>query len=614
MKKLLLLHLMLFLYIHAFGQVQNVDSLINVLKTQKKSYEEQIDIYKKICNVYLRSNMDKLIDNANKGLHLTENKKDKSGSSYFYQFLGTGYYTKGDYDKALKNYKKALNLAIEQKEKQLEAMIYGSIANVYTFQNNEPMALEYNLKALFVFERLGDKKYCAITLCNISGIHEILQNEQQSVNYIEQARSIAEELNDNYIKSMVYRKLASIHSQKNEFDKAIEYDLKTLEYSRSIGDKQGEILSLEALAIDYCEGKEDCNTAEKYALECLNIAEELGDPRLNITAQNILSMIYLNQKRFEDCKTISLKVWESDSTSVKDFKVEIENILSNLTISYIHLANKNKAAYFFDKYQEIITQRTNENFQETMADMQIKYETEKKELHIASLEKEKQLYTYLGIGGVLFAITLGIVLWQNIRNAKKEKQLIATQSVMDGEMSERTRLARDLHDRLSGNLSAVKIELNNAESLFNISDKLDSCIEEVRRVAHNLMPNSLQYGLKTALEDFTAQFPNVHFHFFGEDNRFEERAEFVIYCCANELVNNSLKHSGAENINLQLVQDNKHVTLTVQDDGSGYDGKIVKKGLGLRNIYDRVISCNGKIDVISVPDKGTETIIELKIK
>ena len=128
------------------------------------------------------------------------------------------------------------------------------------------------------------------------------------------------------------------------------------------------------------------------------------------------------------------------------------------------------------------------------------------------------------------------------------------------------------------------------------------------------MPASLQYGVKVALEDFSAQFPNVHFHFFGLNNRFEERSEFVIYCCASELVGNSLKHSEADTINLQLVQDDKHITLTVQDNGKGYDVNTIKKGLGLNNIYDRVASCNGKIDVVSSPTKGTETTIELNIK
>ena len=166
----------------------------------------------------------------------------------------------------------------------------------------------------------------------------------------------------------------------------------------------------------------------------------------------------------------------------------------------------------------------------------------------------------------------------------------------------------------SGNLSAIKLELNkHAEALQNVRDQLDKCISDIRDTAHDLMPASLQFGMKVALGDFAAQFPNVRFHFFGEEKRIGERMEFVVYCCANELVNNAIKHSGAENINLQLIQDEKHVTLTVSDDGCGFDEKTAIKGFGLKSIKNRVASCNGKIDIVTSPGMGTETTIELKI-
>ena len=88
-----------------------------------------------------------------------------------------------------------------------------------------------------------------------------------------------------------------------------------------------------------------------------------------------------------------------------------------------------------------------------------------------------------------------------------------------------------------------------------------------------------------------------------------------MYCCTRELVNNALKHSGASNINLQLVlvQSKKYVTLTVQDDGCGFDEKNVQKGYGIDNICNRVTTCRGKLDITSAQGKGTETVIELKI-
>jgi signal transduction histidine kinase len=78
-------------------------------------------------------------------------------------------------------------------------------------------------------------------------------------------------------------------------------------------------------------------------------------------------------------------------------------------------------------------------------------------------------------------------------------------------------------------------------------------------------------------------------------------------------VNNAQKHAGASIIHMQLVQSRKHASLTVQDDGCGFDEQTIKKGDGLQNIRNRIASCRGKIDIISSPGKGTETVIDLRI-
>jgi signal transduction histidine kinase len=79
-------------------------------------------------------------------------------------------------------------------------------------------------------------------------------------------------------------------------------------------------------------------------------------------------------------------------------------------------------------------------------------------------------------------------------------------------------------------------------------------------------------------------------------------------------VNNSVKHSGATAINIQLIQENNRISLTVQDNGKGFDKDIiVAKGSGLKNINYRVVAFNGSIHTVSSPDNGTETNIEFKI-
>jgi len=103
----------------------------------------------------------------------------------------------------------------------------------------------------------------------------------------------------------------------------------------------------------------------------------------------------------------------------------------------------------------------------------------------------------------------------------------------------------------------------------------------------------------------------VHFHYFGEDRRIAEKIEILVYRCVYELVNNAVKHAQAPNINVQLVLHDDRLSLTVQDDGRGFDINETHEGMGLENLRTRLAAFKGTMDVTSAPDEGTETNIEL---
>ncbi|MDD4362576.1 MAG: ATP-binding protein, partial [Bacteroidales bacterium] len=103
------------------------------------------------------------------------------------------------------------------------------------------------------------------------------------------------------------------------------------------------------------------------------------------------------------------------------------------------------------------------------------------------------------------------------------------------------------------------------------------------------------------------------FHYFGNEQRIDSNLEILIYRCAQELANNALRHAQAEHINLQIIQENDRISLTVQDDGIGFDVQNTPKGMGLNNINNRVLSFNGKMNLYSSPAAGTEIHIELQL-
>lgn len=190
-------------------------------------------------------------------------------------------------------------------------------------------------------------------------------------------------------------------------------------------------------------------------------------------------------------------------------------------------------------------------------------------------------------------------------------------------------MARDLHYGLGGLLSGVKIILSSVKGNSVISSEnakifdqplklLDSSIIELRRVAHSLMPETLNHlGLKTALNDFIDELKTnassiLTFRSFGPDVRYDLQLELTIYRIAQELVNNALKHSGAQNNDLNLIAESNRVCIQVVDNGKGFDTAANPgEGKGIVSIRDRVASTNGRFDLESSPGHGTEASVEL---
>ena len=117
-----------------------------------------------------------------------------------------------------------------------------------------------------------------------------------------------------------------------------------------------------------------------------------------------------------------------------------------------------------------------------------------------------------------------------------------------------------------------------------------------------------------ALQDFCDSLPNAQFHFFGDDRRLESKLEIMVFRSVHELVNNAIKHAEAQSIHVQIVQQVDRVSLTVQDDGRGFDPNERAKGSGLRNIRTRAQSVGGELTLFSEPGKGTEVNVEFKIE
>src|SRR5690606_26862863 len=211
---------------------------------------------------------------------------------------------------------------------------------------------------------------------------------------------------------------------------------------------------------------------------------------------------------------------------------------------------------------------------------------------------------------------------------EKERQSIrisTLNAMLDGQEKERGRMARDLHDGLGGLLSSTKISLSQLTQQVTLPIKndlqkslkqLDNAVEELRRVAHNLMPDLLiRYGLQEALKDYAVRMSNekleVDVQVLHYNNDLDKDGQICVYRMIKELVNNAIKHACATQILIQVVQEEDAYYLTIEDDGKGFDVQQIKgnQSAGIHNIQSRIDFLKGKFQIYSEQQIGTSVEI-----
>lgn len=152
-------------------------------------------------------------------------------------------------------------------------------------------------------------------------------------------------------------------------------------------------------------------------------------------------------------------------------------------------------------------------------------------------------------------------------------------------------------------------------------DMIDTSIKELRRVAHNMMPEMLtKFGLDEALKDYcstinTTKLLTVRYQSLGIMTRLDSATEIIVYRIVQELLNNILKHAVASEVFVQLIRENDRLNIVVEDNGKGFDTAMLEnnKGAGWVNIRSRVEYLKGQLDVHSEPGKGTLVNIEFNV-
>lgn len=215
-------------------------------------------------------------------------------------------------------------------------------------------------------------------------------------------------------------------------------------------------------------------------------------------------------------------------------------------------------------------------------------------------------------------VTYQAILRDVTDKANLEKVLLKT--VINTQETERIRISRDLHDSFGQSLVGIRFQFEalknvipdkQSEQVKLISDLLASTIDQLREICHNISPPSLTtFGLEKGVNqlciNYSTKLVSIHANFMNELPPLVKELEVAIYRIIQEFINNSIKHSNCTDIHIEIHHKDKHIVMQLIDNGTGFNVKSVKKGLGINNIISRIKSFDGTINMVSNKKTGTK--------
>jgi two-component system, NarL family, sensor kinase len=644
---LLLLHLLI-TWLTATAQTATRDSLLQQLQFAKED-TAAVKLYMALGNSYENSEMAKSKYYFYKAVELSNKINYQPGAIAAYTSYSGHFYTTGAYDSVIFYNEKVLAIARQVKDSfhigaslfnigtalgylsdyeaateyclegrkmlegkgshDIEAQINDKLQVLYYQRAQYDKAIEFGEKALQKARELKVPFFLAQTLINLSINYIQKKSTQKAKPLLNEALSIAKQLNNIELEATTMLNLGQIALEEGDYETVKRNWERSLFLYQQLASSGGEVLALRAMAKYYLH-KKDFITAENFGRRSLEMAAK-------------------NNYRAEHA-------WAS-------------SLMANISFA----AGKTEPGeQYFQQSTDTLIRMINDLLSQRSAQLEKKYETGKKETQIKQLEAERKVQllslrqknamNYILAGSAVIILIVSILSYrayrqkqklqqQRIVQLEKEKHLTATEAVLKGEEQERTRLARDLHDGLGGMLSGIKYSFQNMKGNLVMTpenhqafersmDMLDSSIKEMRRVAHNMMPEALvQFGLDIALKDLCHDINKsgalqINYQSIGLENAvIDQTTAITIYRIVQELINNAMKHSGAKSAIVQVSRTTGIISITVEDDGDGFNTERLSQqvGMGWSNIQSRINYLKGKVDLRSAPGQGTSVHIEL---
>ncbi|WAC09273.1 tetratricopeptide repeat-containing sensor histidine kinase [Dyadobacter pollutisoli] len=573
----------------------------------------------------------------NAGLAIAKKLRDHFMEGLGHLQLGQYYMFQHRYAESEKHYADALAIHFEREQSEYTAIVYSDLGLLFQSKGQYEKQVEWLLKAKRLGDKLHDKYAIASTSSNLAVAYDQLGDRKKAFENLREAIRVRKELGNKVGLSNNYNSLARM-LQKDSLSAAIGYQKLAIYYAKQTGVKGLVAGSLSTMAL--LKGRQG-KKSEALDLEkkAIAIFKETGDKHQeayrSISAANFSGQIGDREaalKFFENAHNIASQT--KNLSMLRDVSLHKANYFKDQKDYYHAYQNFRNYALYKDS---LIQEKTQSN----IAELQLKYDTEKKDNEIAlltidrkvrQLEIEKQKTQLanqkLMRNGIIGGTGIILLLIGFMFNRYQLKKKIEQQELL---INFRNDVARDLHDDIGSTLTSIKIlsevSLNNllkdqtkaGSYLKKITEQSSHMQQEMSDIVWSIKPdNDKLANMLVRMREFasyTLEPKNIKADFVVNQevllsslNMQQRRDFFLIF---KEAINNTAKYAQASSVSIVLEKAEKHLLLTVKDNGIGFNVDLVRSSNGIRNMEARAKSLSGTFHISS--EQGLGTTIEVQI-
>ncbi|WP_276486037.1 tetratricopeptide repeat-containing sensor histidine kinase [Paraflavitalea pollutisoli] len=519
--------------------------------------------------------------------------------------------------------------------------VYNNVGNLCYYQDDFETAITWYLKAAAAMEQAGARRFLAQVYDGIGNTFNEVNEFNKSIQYLDKAEALAREQKDTALLCRILNNRSVTLISLGKEREAVNQYLEVLTMADKGINLVTRFMVRSNLANSYTNFKQ-LDSAMYYIRQAESLALRSNTPYYVMNVYLCYSKIYEQSNQWEKAKDYMFKA-KAIATKMGS-KEGLWKVYGNLVRVYAHLGKSMKSLDAFDQFREYNDSLLSEKMHARVNELETKYRTLQKDKVISdkqlSIEQQKaslrrkDLMIMITIIAMITLLLIGILIWLGVRQKQKlqwlmiqkEHELLAVKAMMEGEERERTRIARNLHDGVGSILSAARLNMDSLghqvvqlpaipaykESMTLLKD----ATAEIRETAHNLLPVTLhEQGLVEAVKTFCQKVNgnrlDVNFHAYGEPGRYNSHFELMVYRTIQELINNVIRHADASAAVVQLTFTEDMLSITVEDNGSGFDPDSLanSQGLGIYSLHTRMQAFQGKVDIDS-SSQGTSIHVE----